>query len=127
MSFKPRYEGELPKNPAQIIVAAKKVLEKSPALLLCRPHYTVGAPQFFGLYRKNLHITKTINEGGFQPHDKHADRTLAIAIAILVTDPDGPRTKEKKWLDWASERGILCYVVKSWGEFTHTIAELSGI
>lgn len=127
MSFKPRFKGEMPKTVAAIVDAARDVLAASPALILFPPPVHTGAPQFFGLYRKNLHIIKTINEGGFQPHDRHADRTLAIAIAILVTDADGPRAKEKKWLDWADERGVLCYVCKSWGEFTHTVGELSGI
>lgn len=126
-AFKMRRLSEVPEKKADIVAAAREVLENSRALLLCRPHYTVGAPQFFGLYRKKLHIVKTINADGYQPFEKRADRTLAFAIAILVTEEKGPSKAETKWLAWADERGVICHVVKTWGEFTHAVAELSDI
>jgi hypothetical protein len=126
MTFKLR-PGATPEKKADIISAARDVLEKSRSLFLFTPPYRVGMPQFFGLYRKTLHVTRTINPTGFQPFEKHADRTLAIAVAILVTDEKGPSKAEAKWLDWATERGVACHTVKTWGEFTHAIGELSDI
>ena len=127
MSFKMRPGGPLPEKKSEIVDAARQVLESARSLYMFTPPNRVGMVQFFGLYRKNLHIIKTINEGGFQPFERHADRTLAIAIAVLVTDEKGPTKAETKWLAWADERGVLCHVVKTWGEFTHAVAELSDI
>jgi len=127
MSFKVRLKGAEPEKKADIVAAAREVLENSRALLLCKPHYTVGQPQFFGLYRKKLHVLRTINADGYQPFEKRNDRTLAFAIAILVADEKGPTKAETKWLSWADERGVICHVVKTWGEFRHAVGELSEI
>jgi hypothetical protein len=81
MSFKMRPGGPLPEKKAEIVDAARQVLESARSLYMFTPPNRVGMAQFFGIYRKKLHIIKTINEGGFQPFERHADRTLAIAIA----------------------------------------------
>lgn len=127
MAFKIRHDGPVPERVPEIVDAAKQVLASARSLHLFTPPYRTGAPQFFGLYRKTLHVTRTINDGGFQPYEKHADRTLAFAVAILVTDDKGPTKAELKWQAWASERGVVSHIVRTWGEFAHAIGQLSDI
>lgn len=87
-----------------------------------------GAPEFFMLMRKGVHIIKVIGENSFQPHEKHKDYTLAIAVAIYVLDKDADTTTaQDNWIARAKKLGIQVHIARTWGEFHYAVGLVQDI
>lgn len=88
----------------------------------------LGAPQFFGLMRRTLKISKVIGESSFQPHEKQAERTLAVAFAIYVLEAKSDTTPDQdSWIAKARSNGIQVHIARTWNEFLFAVSELEGI
>ena len=129
---KPPEEAKLPPSTRKDISAEGLDLlgarvKRGTMIMLAHPD-KLGAPQFFGLLRKTLKITKVIGENSFQPHETQSQRTLGVAFAIYVLEPKSDTTPaQDDWIAKARGVGIEVHIARTWNEFLHAVSELDEI
>ena len=102
-------------------------VKRGEMVMLAHPD-KIGAPQFFGVIRKSLKITKVIGENSFQPHEKSQSRTLAVAFAIYVLEPRmDTNPGQDEWIAKARGAGVEVHIARTWSEFLFALSELDDI